>query len=172
MSSQFVIHGVALMETHFKHHQSFYVDAASTHSSCRPLLYVTARGMFYFSARDHEVNRPDREARRRAKWLNCARLLRDPGGVDEEVSTNSGMFALDRRRHPQRCGGREEEEKKKLKKTHCPVLHELETGAEVGQADVAVHIQQNVVGLNVPKKREEGREGEGGGWAPPEPWPG
>lgn len=38
-------------------------------------------------------------------------------------------------------------------KTYRPVLHEFEAGAEVSQADVAIHIQQNVVGLNVPERR-------------------
>lgn len=47
-------------------------------------------------------------------------------------------------------------------KTYCPVLHEFEAGAEVSQADVAVHIQQNVVGLNVPERRK--MTGGGGGW--------
>lgn len=42
--------------------------------------------------------------------------------------------------------------------TYCPVLHELEAGAEVGQADVAVHIQQNVVGLDVPEGSRRERE--------------
>lgn len=42
--------------------------------------------------------------------------------------------------------------------TYRPVLHEFEAGAEVGQADVAVHIQQNVVGLYVPERREKKRE--------------
>lgn len=46
-------------------------------------------------------------------------------------------------------------------KTYGPILHEFEAGAEVGQADVAVHIQQNVVGLNVPGRRwREKRRGE------------
>lgn len=50
------------------------------------------------------------------------------------------MFALDcRRRHQQWCG-----------KTYRPVLHEFEAGAKISQADVAVHIQQNVVRFNVP----------------------
>lgn len=39
-------------------------------------------------------------------------------------------------------------------KTHRPVLHEFEAGAKVSQADVAVHIQQNVVGLNVPERKQ------------------
>ena len=38
-------------------------------------------------------------------------------------------------------------------KTYSPILHEFEAGAEVSQADVAVHIQQNVVRLNVPERR-------------------
>lgn len=58
------------------------------------------------------------------------------------------MFALDwRRRHQQRCG-----------KTYRPVLHEFEAGAKVSQADVAVHIQQNVVGLNVPERESRRKE--------------
>lgn len=46
-------------------------------------------------------------------------------------------------------------------KTYCPVLHEFEAGAKVSQADVAVHIQQNVVGLDVPGRRRR-RKGRGG----------
>lgn len=38
-------------------------------------------------------------------------------------------------------------------KTYRPVLHELEAGAKVSQADVAVHIQQKVVRLNVSGRR-------------------
>lgn len=49
-------------------------------------------------------------------------------------------------------------------KTYCPVLHEFEAGAKVSQADVAVHIQQNVVGLNVPEKRHKKKENGGGGF--------
>lgn len=48
-------------------------------------------------------------------------------------------------------------------KTYCPVLHEFEAGAKVSQADVAVHIQQNVVGLNVPERRQKKKENEEGG---------
>lgn len=42
-------------------------------------------------------------------------------------------------------------------KTYGPILHQLEAGAKVSQADVAVHIQQNVIGLDVPGRgrREE-----------------
>lgn len=38
--------------------------------------------------------------------------------------------------------------------THSAVLHQLEAGAEVGQADVAVHVQQDVVRLDVPERRK------------------
>lgn len=54
-------------------------------------------------------------------------------------------------------------------KTYRPILHEPEAGAKVSQADVAVHIQQNVVRLDVPEKRErergqrEERKERGGG---------
>lgn len=40
-------------------------------------------------------------------------------------------------------------------KTYRPILHEFEAGAEVSQADVAVHVQQNVVGLDVPERTEK-----------------
>lgn len=49
------------------------------------------------------------------------------------------------------CFGAEEEFCSKVAKAYRPVLHEFEAGAEVGQADVAVHIQQDVVGLDVPE---------------------
>lgn len=48
-------------------------------------------------------------------------------------------------------------------KTYRPILHEFEAGAKVSQADVAVHIQQNVVGLDVPEKRRKGKASEEGG---------
>lgn len=49
------------------------------------------------------------------------------------------------------CFGAEEAFCSKVAKAYRPVLHEFEAGAEVGQADVAVHIQQDVVGLDVPE---------------------
>lgn len=58
-------------------------------------------------------------------------------------------------------------------KTYRPILHEFEAGAKVSQADVAVHIQQNIVGLDVPEKRRKwgwredrrGKRGEKTNWA-------
>lgn len=53
-------------------------------------------------------------------------------------------------------------------KTYSPILHESEAGAEVSQADVAVHIQQNVVGLNVPEITKEKETRVSGGRGPEE----
>lgn len=39
--------------------------------------------------------------------------------------------------------------------THRAVLHQLQAGAEVGQADVAVHVQQDVVWLDVPERKKD-----------------
>lgn len=70
-----------------------------------------------------------------------------PLGVDKEVSKALVCLLWTR-------GGISS----RVVKTYCPVLHEFEAGAEVCQADVAVHIQQYVVGLNVPEERQEGGE--------------
>lgn len=39
--------------------------------------------------------------------------------------------------------------------THRAVWHHPETGTKIGQADVAVHIQQHIIGLNIPEKEED-----------------
>lgn len=43
------------------------------------------------------------------------------------------------------------EVKKMLTGTHRAIGHHLETGAEVGQTDMAVHIEQHIIRLYVPK---------------------
>lgn len=58
------------------------------------------------------------------------------------------------------CFGAEEAFCSKVAKAYRPVLHEFEAGAEVGQADVAVHIQQDVVGLDVPEGGQKKKDKE------------
>ena len=47
-----------------------------------------------------------------------------------------------------------------VRAAHRAILHHLQTGAKVSQADVAVHVQQHVVWLDISGERKEDREGE------------
>lgn len=83
--------------------------------------------------------------RRRGEAPEARGPAQGPPGVEEGVSLSSGMFALEPRAALAARRWREA--------PHRAVLHQSEAGAKVSQADVAVHVQQDVVGLDVPERR-------------------
>lgn len=60
------------------------------------------------------------------------------------------MFFLGGKRQPHNAAT-----KFKYRGTYCSVLHKFETGAKVCQANVAVHVQQDVVRLDVPFRHKK-----------------